>query len=285
MTRCGHATPKEIVEHIIAFAALPAHGRIFELGCGTGQMTLPFAQRGYIMVAIDQGERLAALTAQHCRPYPQVRVVPCAFEAWQDVAGSYDLFLAAQAIHWIEPHYGMRRATELLKPGGTIALVGTADRSQGSAFWQATEPIYNTYNPVDSAANLQPRWPGETYRQALRASGQFRDLQEVRTSWSRRYSGEEYLKLLWTFSDHRAMPEPRRSRFFEDRGVSVLTRFVPSVPSPAPPSCPQRDGSGAVGRAVLSGGCARVGRPRSASTSMARSIGIRTIPAARSTQP
>jgi 2-polyprenyl-3-methyl-5-hydroxy-6-metoxy-1,4-benzoquinol methylase len=44
--------PEPIVEQIIAFAALPAHGRIFEVGCGTGQMTLPFAQRGYTMVAI-----------------------------------------------------------------------------------------------------------------------------------------------------------------------------------------------------------------------------------------
>ena len=75
--------PEEIVEHIIACAALPAHGRIFELGCGTGQMTLSFAKRGYAMVAIDQGERLAALAATHCVPYPQVRVVACAFEAWQ----------------------------------------------------------------------------------------------------------------------------------------------------------------------------------------------------------
>src|SRR2546430_10836071 len=82
--------PEEIVEHIIAFAALPAHGRVFEVGCGTGQMTLPFAQRGYTVVALDQGERLAA---QHCQPYPQVRVVPCAFEAWQDVPGSYNLVL------------------------------------------------------------------------------------------------------------------------------------------------------------------------------------------------
>ena len=91
--------PEEIVEHIIAFAALPVHGRIFELGCGTGQMTLAFAQRGYAMVAIDKGERLAALAATHCAPYPQVRVVACALEAWQDTAESYDLFLAAQSFH------------------------------------------------------------------------------------------------------------------------------------------------------------------------------------------
>jgi 16S rRNA A1518/A1519 N6-dimethyltransferase RsmA/KsgA/DIM1 with predicted DNA glycosylase/AP lyase activity len=55
--------PEEVVEYIIAFAALPAQARVFEVGCGTGQMTLPFARRGYTVVALDQGERLAALAA------------------------------------------------------------------------------------------------------------------------------------------------------------------------------------------------------------------------------
>ena len=207
--------PAEIVEHIIAFAALTVHGRIFELGCGTGQMTLAIAQRGYAMVAIDQGERLAALAATHCAPYPQVRVVACAFEAWQDTAESYDLFLAAQSFHWIEPHYGLARAAELLKAGGAIAVVGTDDRSHESAFWQVAAPIYNKYNPVDSSGK-----PHIDTLQALRTSGQFVDIRDVRTTWTRRYTGEEYLKLLWTFSDHRAMPEPHRSQFFEEiRGV------------------------------------------------------------------
>lgn len=44
------------------------------------------------------------------------------------------------------------------------------------------------------------------------------DLQEVRKSWAKRYSGKEYLKLLWTFSDHRILPEPNRSQLFEEIG-------------------------------------------------------------------
>jgi hypothetical protein len=59
-----------------------------------------------------------------------------------------------QAFHWIDPAYGLARAAELLKTGGTIALVWTTDRSQGSAFWQATAPIYDTYNPHTSSGNL-----------------------------------------------------------------------------------------------------------------------------------
>ena len=207
---------EEMVEHIIAFAALPTHGRIFEVGCGTGQMTLPFARRGYTMVALDQGERLAALAAQHCQSYPQVRVVLCAFEAWQDIPESYDLFLSAQAFHWIAPPYGLARAAELLKTRGTIALVWTLERSQGSAFWQATTPIYDTYNPQTSSGNLPLETKVDLYRQALRTSRHFVGVHEVSKAWTKRYSGEEYMKLLQTFSHHRAMPEPNRSRFFEE---------------------------------------------------------------------
>jgi SAM-dependent methyltransferase len=212
-----------MIEHIIAFAALPAHARVFEVGCGTGQMTLPFAQRGYTVVALDQGARLAALAAQHCQPYPQVRVVPCTFEAWQDTPETYDLFLSAQAFHWLDPAYGFARAAELLKTGGTMALVWTMDRSQASAFWQATTPIYDTYKPQTSSGNLPLEMKVDLCCQALRTSRQFTGMREVRKAWTKRYSGIEYLKLLQTFSDYRAMLEPNKSRFF--KAISQVIPF------------------------------------------------------------
>jgi len=136
--------PDEIIDHVIRFAKLAPEGRVFEFGCGTGQMTRPFAERGYTVVALDQGARLAALAAKHLERYPRVRNLSCAFEAWDDLPGSYDLFFSAPAFHWISPDYGLARAAELLKTGGTIALIWTLDRSEGTAFWRATEPIYKT---------------------------------------------------------------------------------------------------------------------------------------------
>jgi hypothetical protein len=57
---------------------------------------------------------------------------------------------------------------------------------------------------------------GEAYRRTLRTSGPVIDLQEGRPSWVRRYVGEEYVKLLWTISDHQAMAEPDRWQLFEE---------------------------------------------------------------------
>jgi hypothetical protein len=189
-------------------------------------MTRSFAERGYAVIAVDQGARLAAIAAKHCRPHPGVQIVAGAFEAWVDVPGSYDLFLSAQAFHWIRPGYGLARAAELLKVGGTIASVWTADRSEGTAFWKATEPIYQTYNPVDSSP--QPPGSADLYRGALRTAPPFVEAHEVRHTWAKRYRGDEYLKLLQTFSHHRALPEPQRSRFF-DEIAAVIRRMGDEV--------------------------------------------------------
>jgi hypothetical protein len=43
-------------------------------------------------------------------------------------------------------------------------------------------------------------------------------VQEVRKTWTKRYLGEEYVKLLQTYSEHWAMPEPNQSRLFEEIG-------------------------------------------------------------------
>jgi hypothetical protein len=71
---------------------------------------------------------------------------------------------------------------------------------------------------VASSGNLPLEAKVDSYRHALRTSREFVGIEEVRHAWARRYSGEEYVKLLLTFSDHRAMPEPNKSRFFEDIG-------------------------------------------------------------------
>ena len=49
-----------LAELIRREAQLPEGARILEIGCGTGQATLPLARRGYSILCVELGEGLAA---------------------------------------------------------------------------------------------------------------------------------------------------------------------------------------------------------------------------------
>src|SRR5262249_10852602 len=100
----------EIIDTIVALAGLSPGARILEIGCGTGQITVPMAARGYAITALEPGEALAALAERKCRPYPRVEIVRTSLEAWAPPPASFDLVLAAQSFHWIEPRWGCERA-------------------------------------------------------------------------------------------------------------------------------------------------------------------------------
>src|SRR5262245_60880282 len=106
--------PPAIVEAAIARAALPSGGRILELGCGTGQITVAFAARGYSMLALEPGDAMAALAARNCRKYPQVAILNSSFEAWAANGDLFDMVLSAQAFHWIAPEAGCAKAAAVL---------------------------------------------------------------------------------------------------------------------------------------------------------------------------
>ena len=209
--------PPAIIDAAIAQARLPSGGRILEIGCGTGQITVPFAARGYSILALEPGEDMAALAARNCRNYPQVRVLTSSFEAWPADGRTFDMVLSAMAFHWIAPDAGCAKAASVLKPGGAIALVWHLDVSQDTPFWQATEPIYEAYfHPPEKShttvASLAER--AAVYAEAIDCSGAFGPVQEARQAWEKTFRNGDYLKLLHTFSDHRTLPEPDKTRFF-----------------------------------------------------------------------
>ncbi|HEX2741111.1 MAG TPA: class I SAM-dependent methyltransferase, partial [Rubrobacter sp.] len=65
--------PGELFDDIVTLSGIPLEGRILEIGCGTGQATVPFARRGYHVVCIELGENMAALARRNLKGHPQVR--------------------------------------------------------------------------------------------------------------------------------------------------------------------------------------------------------------------
>ena len=100
--------PEELVADVVALSDIPEGGRILEIGCGTGQATLPFARRGHRMLCLDIGPEMAAVAAENLRSFPGVEVRAQAFEDWQPDGELFDLVLSGTAFHWVDQRVGLK---------------------------------------------------------------------------------------------------------------------------------------------------------------------------------
>jgi 16S rRNA A1518/A1519 N6-dimethyltransferase RsmA/KsgA/DIM1 with predicted DNA glycosylase/AP lyase activity len=53
--------PDELIADLVRLAGIAPGSRVLEIGCGTGQLTLPLAKRDCQIVALDIGPDLAAV--------------------------------------------------------------------------------------------------------------------------------------------------------------------------------------------------------------------------------
>jgi SAM-dependent methyltransferase len=47
--------PEELFEEVVSLSGIPSDGRILEIGCGTGQASVPLAGRGYRVLYVEVG--------------------------------------------------------------------------------------------------------------------------------------------------------------------------------------------------------------------------------------
>ena len=123
-TRQGY--PVEIVDAMVANAAIGPGAAVLEIGCGTGQLTRQLAGRAFDLTAIDIGAAMVR-TAQSKMADGTARFQVSSFEDFADT-GPFDLIVSATAFHWIDPGVGLAKAARLLRPSGWLALLTTGER-------------------------------------------------------------------------------------------------------------------------------------------------------------
>src|SRR5205823_563423 len=150
-----------------------------EIGCGTGQATVPLAERGLEIVCVELGAGLAALARRRLARFPSVEVVHATFEEWEPPPGEpFDAVVGFTAFHWVDPELQYEKPARLLRRGGTLAVVETKHvlPDGGDPFWVAVQKDYDAVAP--SPKNRPPPRPEEVgdLRAELDASGFFGDV-------------------------------------------------------------------------------------------------------------
>jgi SAM-dependent methyltransferase len=209
--------PPELFDDLVVYGGLAPGSRVLEIGCGTGQATLPLAERGLEVVCVELGAGLAAVARRKLAAFPRVEVVHALFEDWEAEEASFDAAVAFTAFHWVDPEVKYAKPARLLRPGGTLAVAET-DHVQvegGDPFWAEVQADYDAVVPSED--NRPPPRPEEVgdLRAELEERGLFGEVEVRRYLADVTYSAEEYIAVLDTYSPNRAMEPAKRERLFD----------------------------------------------------------------------
>jgi SAM-dependent methyltransferase len=234
--RYDHARPDypdDLYAELIRVTELRAGARVLEIGCATGKATRPLAGHGVDITCLELGGDLVAAARHNLAALDNVEVVHADFETWEPAPDTrFDLIFAATAWHWLDPAIRLRKAADLLRPGGHLAYWGATHvfPEGGDPFFREIQEIYEEIGEGVSADASWPR-PGELPddRQELEASGWFDVVSVVHFDWEVVYDADGYLALLDTFSGHIAIAPWQRERLYGEIRRRLATRAEPRL--------------------------------------------------------
>jgi SAM-dependent methyltransferase len=202
----------------------PPVQQVLDVGCGTGIASAPFLARGAEVTGVEPDARMAAVAAAH-----GVRTEVAHFETWDPAGRTFDLVVCAQAWHWLDPDAAARRAATVLRPGGRLGVCWNFGRPSG-ALREAFAPAYAEEPELERHSVLMGYDDDrlDVTARAIDASGAYAGLERRVWRWTRRYAGEEWLRHLFTHSDHAVLPPERRAAL-ESRVRGVLATLGGAV--------------------------------------------------------
>jgi SAM-dependent methyltransferase len=205
--------PAALFVDLAALSAVGPGYRVLEIGCGTGQATLPLAELGCEIVCIELGANLAAVAKRKLAGFPSVQVVVSAFEDWPLPTEPFDVVFAATAFHWLDPAVRVVKAADALRMGGTLATVSTHHVAGGDTeLFAEVQSCYERWDPnTPNGLRLQPATAIPRASEELDRSGRFGPTTFRRYQWDLEYSTSAYLETLMTYSGHRALAPKART--------------------------------------------------------------------------
>ena len=220
--------PPQLFDDLAELAGIGPGCRLQEIGAGTGKATVPLAQRGCRIVAVELGANMAAVATRNLTGFPDVEVVVSAFETWPLPAEPFDVVLAATAWHWRDPAVRVAKVADALRPGGALAVVETHHIAGGTTgFFTDVQACYDRWAPASTQTGFRLPTADEVPFHAADTgtSGRFAPAVYRRYESELTYPTATFLDVLMTYSDHRTLPEPARSGLLGCIGNLIDDRY------------------------------------------------------------
>ncbi|WP_055527690.1 class I SAM-dependent methyltransferase [Streptomyces graminilatus] len=219
--------PRPLVDDLAGVAGLGPDSRVLEIAPGTGQLTVPLAASGCRLTAVELGPSLAAVARHNLREFPRAEVTVADFERWPLPPEPFDVVACATAFHWLDPAERLPRIARALRPGGLLALVITHHVRGGTVdFFERVQRCYERWDPA-TPPNLRQADEADTATDTgeLDHSEHFEEVTVRRHAQDIAYSADEYIDVLLTYSNHRALDAPSRDGLLAGVRDLIETRY------------------------------------------------------------
>ncbi|SHL37781.1 class I SAM-dependent methyltransferase [Streptomyces yunnanensis] len=221
--------PSELFDDLAELAGIGRGCRLLEVGAGTGKATVPLAERGCRITAVELGEAMAAVARRNLAGFGAVEVITSDFESWPLPKEPFDAVVSATAFHWIDPAVRLAKAADALRPGGALAVIATHHVAGGSEeFFVEVQDCYEHFDPATPPGLRLPAADDvdtSDYTDEVADSGRFGPVVSRRYAWDLTYTTVEYLEVLRTYSGHRALPPAAREGLLGCIAALIDTRY------------------------------------------------------------
>jgi SAM-dependent methyltransferase len=208
--------PAAVFDDLAELARLRPGSRVLEIGPGTGKATVELARRGYAVTGVELSPELAEVARRNLAVFREVEIEVGDFESWEPREDGFDAVTVFNAFHWIAPEIRYAKPARLLRPGGTLGVVGAPHvlLPEDDQFWAEVQEDYDAVVPHPDNRPPPPPDQIEGWADAWRASGFFEHVEERNHLLALTYTADEYVALLGTFSDNLALPAAQREELF-----------------------------------------------------------------------
>ncbi len=211
---------EELYRTLFEYIPINKDNAVVEVGSGAGQATAPILKTGCQLTAVEYGEQFSKLLKDKFKEYANFSVITGKFEDIEFQENYFDLVFSASAFHWVPEKIGYEKVFSMLKDGGVFARFANHPyRDKGNLELSNEidkiyeEYYYKFYNKKSEKITEYTEEQAKSRAMIANKYG-FTDIRYALFYRERVFSAKEYIELLGTYSDHIAMEENIRIKFF-----------------------------------------------------------------------
>ena len=185
------------------------------------------------MVGVEPNDDFIAIAQRNCAAYPNVTLQHCTFEECVVEPRFFDGVVAASAMHWVSADMAYKKSANALASDGHLILLWNMVLQPSAEINRRLLPTYRsrvpdlirpeTDNPETQQLHLT------RFGQNVLGSGYFTDLIFHSQVVAVRYSADDYIQLLSTYSQYLALDVATRDGLFADIKQAIADDFGGSL--------------------------------------------------------